>query len=142
MERREGGAMIWTDELINDLKRLWDGGNSASSCARVLGITRNAVMGKVWRLRLPTRLTTQVSRIPDSPPVKFTAGVWAPLRGSHPVTIDAVTGCRWPVSDPFAPRGSIDLFCNCTVLAGRSYCAEHHARSLMATVKREERKAA
>ncbi len=62
-------------------------------------------------------------------PTSFTVDVWCPLPGSHPVTLDRLTGCKWPVSDPFAPAGSIDLFCNCAQVEGKPYCPEHTARS-------------
>jgi hypothetical protein len=62
-------------------------------------------------------------------PFAFAPEAWAPLPGSAPVTLMEVTGCRWPASDPFAALGSLDLFCNCTVVPGRSWCAEHLARA-------------
>jgi hypothetical protein len=48
---------IWSDEQIEELKRLWGLGYSAERVARCLaaGFTRNAVIGKVHRLNLDTR---------------------------------------------------------------------------------------
>lgn len=43
---------IWTDEKIAELTRLWDERLSAYIIAEKLGVTRNAVIGKVWRLGL------------------------------------------------------------------------------------------
>ncbi|MBB3997440.1 GcrA family cell cycle regulator [Aureimonas pseudogalii] len=49
--------MSWTDERIDLLKRLWGEGQSASQIAGQLGgVTRNAVIGKVHRLKLDSRL--------------------------------------------------------------------------------------
>ncbi len=46
----------WTEERVEKLKELWAEGLSASEIARVLGgVTRNAVIGKVHRLRLAGR---------------------------------------------------------------------------------------
>lgn len=67
---------------------------------------------------------------PKPVPVEFTAAAWEPLAWATPTTLEHVTGCRWPASDPFAPVGSVDLFCNCKQLDGKSYCAEHQARSV------------
>ena len=47
--------MTWTDERISDLIRLWDSGHSASHIGRVLGVSKNAVIGKAHRLKLPPR---------------------------------------------------------------------------------------
>ncbi len=48
--------MTWTDERVEQLKKLWEDGLSASQIAAELGsITRNAVIGKVHRLGLSGR---------------------------------------------------------------------------------------
>src|SRR6202048_1388517 len=50
--------MSWTDERVENLKKLWSDGLSASQIAAELGgITRNAVIGKVHRLG-PSRRAT------------------------------------------------------------------------------------
>ena len=45
---------IWTEALVADLVRLWSHGYSCSQIAAVIGVTRNAVIGKAHRLKLPT----------------------------------------------------------------------------------------
>ncbi|MCF6303098.1 MAG: GcrA cell cycle regulator [Devosiaceae bacterium] len=49
--------MAWTDERVSILKKLWMEGLSASQIAGELGegVTRNAVIGKVHRLKLSGR---------------------------------------------------------------------------------------
>ncbi|HEY4200900.1 MAG TPA: GcrA family cell cycle regulator [Devosiaceae bacterium] len=49
--------MSWTDERVELLKKLWMEGLSASQIAAELsdGVTRNAVIGKVHRLKLSAR---------------------------------------------------------------------------------------
>lgn len=48
--------MNWTDERVETLKRLWAEGLSASQIAAQLGgVSRNAVIGKVHRLKLSSR---------------------------------------------------------------------------------------
>jgi GcrA cell cycle regulator len=51
--------VLWTFERVEILKRLWAQGLSASQIAgRLGGVTRNAVIGKVHRLGLSSRVTT------------------------------------------------------------------------------------
>lgn len=48
--------MNWTDERVEALKKLWAEGLSASQIAAQLGgVSRNAVIGKVHRLKLSAR---------------------------------------------------------------------------------------
>jgi len=48
--------MGWTDERIAILKRMWEGGSTASEIAAELGgVSRNAVIGKAHRLGLKAR---------------------------------------------------------------------------------------
>ena len=47
--------MSWTQERIEELTRLWEAGQSASQIGRVLGMSKNAVIGKAHRLKLPAR---------------------------------------------------------------------------------------
>ncbi|GGC27400.1 hypothetical protein GCM10011371_13690 [Novosphingobium marinum] len=48
--------MSWTDERIEQLKKMWEGGATASQIADELGgVSRNAVIGKAHRLGLKAR---------------------------------------------------------------------------------------
>lgn len=46
---------IWTDELVFRLKRLWKNGVPTGRIGAELGVTKNAVCGKVRRLELTPR---------------------------------------------------------------------------------------
>jgi GcrA cell cycle regulator len=57
--------MAWTDERVELLKKFWAEGLSASQiAARLGGVTRNAVIGKVHRLGLSGRATSSRSSNP------------------------------------------------------------------------------
>lgn len=60
--------MSWTDERIELLRKLWLDGMSASRIASELanGLTRNAVIGKVYRLGLSGR--TKPAGMVEAPP--------------------------------------------------------------------------
>ena len=48
--------MSWTDDRIETLKKMWEGGQTASQIAEALGgVSRNAVIGKAHRLGLQSR---------------------------------------------------------------------------------------
>ncbi|MBI3701695.1 MAG: GcrA family cell cycle regulator [Afipia sp.] len=58
-------AAGWTDDRVEQLKKLWEAGLSASQIAAELGnITRNAVIGKVHRLGLSGRAKSPSSAVP------------------------------------------------------------------------------
>jgi GcrA cell cycle regulator len=61
--------MSWTDERVESLKKMWADGLSASQIAAKLGmgVTRNAVIGKVHRLNLSGRATQPRSTAPRAP---------------------------------------------------------------------------
>jgi hypothetical protein len=60
--------VIWAPEKIEELKMLWERGDSATIISRAIGFSRNAVLGKVHRLGLSSRHTTKhepLGRIPS-----------------------------------------------------------------------------
>ena len=67
--------MSWTDDRIEQLKTLWEGGQTASQIAEALGlVSRNAVIGKAHRLGLQARPSPvkpnepEVKAAPPPPP--------------------------------------------------------------------------
>jgi GcrA cell cycle regulator len=66
--------MNWTDERVELLRKLWAEGLSASQIAAQLGgVSRNAVIGKVHRLKLSSRgrstaAAPRTRRRPQCPP--------------------------------------------------------------------------
>ncbi|MGH6794648.1 MAG: GcrA family cell cycle regulator [Methylocella sp.] len=72
--------MSWTNERIELLQKLWLEGWSAGRIAGELacGITRNAVIGKIYRLGLSGRVNARSGNMSDSPPHQK-----APRRPAH-----------------------------------------------------------
>ncbi len=125
-------ASVWTEDRIGRLKTLWKEGHSAEQIARDLqnGISRSAVLGKLYRLGLsggqPVRAAKPALAIPARPTV-----ITAPERTSfQPLKAEQCSvrilevrrgQCRWPIGDPRAPNFGL---CGGRVERG-AYCAGH-----------------
>lgn len=100
----------WTSERIAALIALWNEGLTTSEIGVRLGITKNAVIGKVHRLGLPQRRPTQK----DEPEL------------ADVIRLDRLSGdmCSWPVGNP----GDRNFhFCGEPSATGKPYCAKHCA---------------
>ena len=94
----------WTPERIAQLIALWDEGVTTAEIGRRIGVTKNAVIGKVHRLGLVPRVVTQ-----KPPPRRNVFDFVGPA-------------CMWPHGHP----GEDDFhFCGEHPIAGKPYC-EHH----------------
>ncbi len=84
--------MSWTDERIGTLKKMWEGGSTASQIAEELGgVSRNAVIGKAHRLGLKSRPSpvkaNDKKADPKAPPPKPAAKKAAPKPASRPAPV-------------------------------------------------------
>ena len=82
------GASPWTPERDATLTAHWNAGHSSTAIGRLMGITKNSVIGRAHRLKLPKRATP--IRKPDSPRVppcaRVKAGRGVPSRHTRPAT--------------------------------------------------------
>ena len=130
--------MTWTDERVEELTRLWDTGRSASEIGKILGVSKNSVVGKAHRLKLkgrpspikqggPKKTRTKPTIVtPKAAPAS--APVPAAPRPAPSYTRRRSRGpdCLWPIGDP----GDSDFhFCGDTAVPGKPYCEEHCARA-------------
>ncbi|MGS1095178.1 GcrA family cell cycle regulator [Aquamicrobium terrae] len=82
--------MNWTDERVELLRKLWAEGLSASQIAAQLGgVSRNAVIGKVHRLKLSGRGRTTAA--PARQKKTSSASVSKPARSASPARSAAPT---------------------------------------------------
>ena len=112
---------VWTEDRLIDLTKLWGEGLSITQIGLVLGVSRNAVVGKVHRMGLPKRQSPIVrSDKPKAPrpPIQ--------RRRAVPLTLEQWdrNTCSWPIGDP-----KTDDFKFCTEQSepGRPYCTTHCA---------------
>ena len=152
--------MGWTNESVEELRRLWDKGLTASEIAKKLGVTKNAIVGKVHRLCLKARPSPIKTKDEEMKQVQETVAqkvvVEAEIVEELPVEenvsetdstsistsndgnklklvdLDSHT-CRWPLGDP---RDDDFGFCGKKVRAGQTYCDEHSAMAYVKATRR------
>ena len=137
----------WNPERVAQLRNFIGAGLTCSQIAAEIGVTRNAVIGKIHRLGLgpgrpaamPGRACpprTRRPRLSSQRQMLRLIGAVAP-RGAAGDALEAAAvdsaqscsllelaqgKCRWPLSDP----GAADFaFCGNDAIAGFSYCAGH-----------------
>src|ERR1700741_5143499 len=104
--------MEWTNERVEELRRLWGQGQTASRIAELLGgVTRNAVIGKAHRLGLrgrPSPIRREEGQPPPPPPARSTPPATAladelPRETSVPVAETPQPLPPLPAEAPAAP---------------------------------------
>ena len=86
--------MVWTDDKIKKLKKLWQAGKSTAEIAKSLGMSKNSIIGKVHRLDLTARPSPIKN---ETKPQKKVA----PKKIGVVRLIDLkLNTCRWPIGDP------------------------------------------
>lgn len=109
--------MTWTTEKIKQLKKLWQKGKSTVEIGRELGISKNAVVGKVHRLELSSR-PSPIKKEATPKPQKQKLVV----NGKMSLLDLKLTSCRWPIGEP---KDTDFHFCGKDTITGKPYCSEH-----------------
>ena len=137
--------MSWNQQKVDDLKKLWDEGVATSRIGEQLGFTKNAVIGKAFRLGLERR---QNSRKKTSQPASFSSTtLYRETSSSSPsVTVKrepnrrrekfsfkkSIVGtgsfksCQWPIGDPLEEGFH---YCGCQNIPTKPYCIEHYKKA-------------
>ncbi len=140
-----GNHMTWTDERVTELAKLWDSGYSASVIGRMLGVSKNAVVGKAHRMRLQSRPSP--IRRDRSTPVRRRVPMPVRLHQDRPMapppppaprwtarTDGKGPNCLWPLGDPGEPDFH---FCGDPAVEGKPYCPDHCARAYITRSRAE-----
>ena len=93
--------MSWTDERIEKLTKMWEGGATASQIAEELGgVSRNAVIGKAHRLGLKARPSPVKA---NEKPARAAAPKKAKTAPAEPPAAKAVEVAPAPAPAPARP---------------------------------------
>ena len=114
---------VWTDERLEELKKLWAQGLSISQIGEALGVSRNAIAGKAHRMGLPKRpspISKPKAEKPKVEPVVEEQDL--PLRLELRQLVWSRSKCCWPTGDP---KKNGFVFCGDTVVPGKPYCLPH-----------------
>ena len=114
---------VWTEERLEELKKLWAQGLSISQIGEALGVSRNAIAGKAHRMGLPKRpspISKPKAEKPKVEPVFEEQDL--PLRLELRQLVWSRSKCCWPTGDP---KKNGFVFCGDTVVPGKPYCLPH-----------------
>ena len=137
--------MSWNQQKVEDLKKLWNDGVATSRIGEQLGFTKNAVIGKAFRLGLERR---QNSRKKISQPTSFSSTTLyretssssssisvkkEPIRRREKFSFKkSIVGtgnfrsCQWPIGDPLKEGFH---YCGGQNIPTKPYCIEHFKKA-------------
>ena len=136
--------MSWNDDNVARLKDLWDQGLPTAQIGKLLGFTKNAVVGKAHRIGLerrpsPIRRTAakpdrKKARSPVMPVLnfenveaeekKFIPNANLKVSIKNIFTPNSKRGCEWPEGHPDETEFH---FCNKERFEEKPYCIDHCA---------------
>ena len=146
--------MSWTEEKVAKLKELWGSGKTANQIAEIIGgVSRNAVIGKSFRLNLSAKIKTRKAISNQSFEKTQNEKYKKPKRGrksrfnsliiekdfepENPKQLEELTDndCKYPIGHP-NEKGF--YFCGRTSLKDFSYCKLHLLYSYQSKNKKDE----
>ena len=149
--------MPWDDNNVAKLRDLWDQGLPTAQIGKLLGFTKNAVVGKAHRIGLerrpsPIRRTAvkpdrKKARSPVMPKLNFESTKEQESISTEPSVFQPVVkniftaspkrGCEWPEGHP----DEADFgFCGKDRFEDKPYCLDHCAVAYVVPEKEENEK--
>jgi len=146
--------MAWTEEKVSKLKELWGSGKTASQIAEIIGgVSRNAVIGKSFRLNLSAKIKTRKATSNQSfeekledKNIKSKKGrkskfnsliIEKDFEPENPKQLEELdeNSCKWPIGHP---NEKDFYFCGRSSLKDFSYCKLHLLYAYQPKGKKEE----
>ena len=146
--------MPWDENNVTKLRELWDQGLPTAQIGKLLGFTKNAVVGKAHRIGLerrpsPIRRTSvkpdrKKARSPVMPKLKFESILENPENHKDNLKFQPAVknllntkvkrGCEWPMGHP---DESDFHFCEKDRFEDKPYCLQHCAVAYVLPEKEE-----
>ena len=138
--------MSWNQQKVEDLKKLWNEGVATSRIGEQLGFTKNAVIGKAFRLGLERRQNSR-KKTAHSQPVSSVTMYRESSAPSHSqitpkrevtrrrekfsfkksiVGTGSFKSCQWPIGDPLEEGFH---YCGGQNIPTKPYCIEHYKKA-------------
>ena len=148
--------MPWNDENVTKLRELWSQGLPTAQIGKLLGFTKNAVVGKAHRIGLerrpsPIRRTAvkpdrKKARSPVMPQLNFESKQESDnIQNRETISFKPVVrnlfspsvkrGCEWPMGHPDEPEFH---FCDKERFEDKPYCLDHCAVAYVIPEKEED----
>ena len=138
--------MSWNQQKVEDLKKLWNEGVATSRIGEQLGFTKNAVIGKAFRLGLERRQnsrkktahsqnvssvtmyreTSTISHSQTTPKREVTRKREKFSFKKSIVGTGSFKSCQWPIGDPLEEGFH---YCGGQNIPTKPYCIEHYKKA-------------
>ena len=138
--------MSWNQQKVDDLKKLWNEGVATSQIGEQLGFTKNAVIGKAFRLGLERRQNSRKKTTHSQSASSVTmyretsAQNHSQVNPKREVTrrrekfsfkksivgTGSFKSCQWPIGDPLEEGFH---YCGGQNIPTKPYCIEHYKKA-------------
>ena len=138
--------MSWNTQKVEDLKKLWNEGVATSRIGEQLGFTKNAVIGKAFRLGLERRQNSRKKTAQSQSVSSVTMYRESNAQGHSQITpkkeitrrrekfsfkksivgTGSFKSCQWPIGDPLEEGFH---YCGGQNIPTKPYCIEHYKKA-------------
>ena len=138
--------MSWNQQKVDDLKKLWNEGVATSRIGEQLGFTKNAVIGKAFRLGLERRQNSRKKTAQSQSVSSVTMYRESSTPGHSQIApkrevtrrrekfsfkksivgTGSFKSCQWPIGDPLEEGFH---YCGGQNIPTKPYCIEHYKKA-------------